>query len=149
MRHTALPVISRYSLTVLALAIRFHNLNRKGTDQNALEVFSMGTMFVAAVSLLKISVAISLLAWWLTKSVSHQKFDSIQILFWTKCPWYQLGRGWIWSESCLLTLTLNDSWIWLMKMTHDLPPWRSRISRKAFRVFTSSNFRSTGRRSAT
>ena len=62
MSHTALPVISRYSWAVLAWVTRFHNLNQKGTDQNALEVFSMGTMFVAAVSLLKISVAISLLA---------------------------------------------------------------------------------------
>ena len=53
MRHTALPVISRYSLTVLALAIRFHNLNRKVIGQNALEVSEMGMKSVVVVSLLK------------------------------------------------------------------------------------------------
>ena len=53
MRHTALPVISKYSLTVLALAIRFHNLNRKVIGRNALEVSEMGMKSVAVVSLLK------------------------------------------------------------------------------------------------
>ena len=85
MTHAALPVISRYSWAVLVLVTRFHNLNRKETDQNALEVFLMGTMFVVAVWLLKscnqFACMMEIIQKTLTKSVSHQNFDSIQILF--------------------------------------------------------------------
>ena len=53
MRHTALPVILKYSKAVLAWATRFHNLNRKVIGQNALEVSEMGMKSVAVVLLLK------------------------------------------------------------------------------------------------
>ena len=52
-KFKAIPVVSKYSLVVLAQAIHFHNWNQKVKDQNASEVFEPEMIAVVVVSLLK------------------------------------------------------------------------------------------------